>query len=349
MRAESMGAEAMGTDGADVKLHLLVTGATGGLGHEVVRQCLLAGHKLSVLVRDLKRCPMPWQIDQRVTVIEDDLNTLSSLPQVDVVLHLAASLSGDAAAQQQDTVEATKTLMQVMQRSEAPPAIVLAGTMAVYSAMHLSAGDVVDETCPLEDQPQLRDGYCQAKLAQEQICRDGAAALGVPLQILRIGAIWGPGRLWNAHLGVSLGPVFLRLGSQGELPLSHIRHAAQALRLAAETAARGQSDTLNVVDSDLPDRATYLAQHRRTGWPRLVVPFPWQALALLARITASRLPFGLLKRPTIRYRMLPLHYANTTLVERLGWQPEAGFQVLMDEALHENALRKDALSEAGDD
>jgi nucleoside-diphosphate-sugar epimerase len=320
---------------AGTKLHLLITGATGGLGREVVRQCLLAGHQLSVILRDPALCPMEWQIDQRITVIESDLNKVTTLPQVDVLLHLAASMSGCAAMQQKDTVEATQTLMQAAMRSDAPPAIVLAGSMSVYSAMQLSAGDVVDESRALEDQPQLRDAYCQAKLAQEQICRDAAAAMNVPLQILRIGAIWGAGRLWNAHLGVSLGPIFLRLENKGEVPLSHIRHAAQALRLAAEAAARGRSDVINVVDSDLPDRATYLAQHRRTGWPRLVLPFPWQVLAFLARLTGSRLPFGLLKLPTIRYRMLPLRYANTRLTERLEWLPEAGFQALMDEALQE--------------
>ncbi|CUH84366.1 NAD-dependent epimerase/dehydratase family protein [Thalassovita mediterranea] len=320
---------------AGTKLHLLITGATGGLGREVVRQCLLAGHQLSVILRDPALCPMEWQIDQRITVIKSDLNKVTTLPQVDVLLHLAASMSGCAAVQQKDTVEATQTLMQAVMRSDAPPAIVLAGSMSVYSAMQLSAGDVVDESRALEDQPQLRDAYCQAKLAQEQICRDAAAAMNVPLQILRIGAIWGAGRLWNAHLGVSLGPIFLRLENKGEVPLSHIRHAAQALRLAAEAAARGRSDVINVVDSDLPDRATYLAQHRRTGWPRLVLPFPWQVLAFLARLTGSRLPFGLLKLPTIRYRMLPLRYANTLLTERLEWLPEAGFQALMDEALQE--------------
>lgn len=320
---------------AGTKLHLLITGATGGLGREVVRQCLQAGHQLSVILRDPALCPMEWQIDQRITVIKSDLNKVTTLPQVDVLLHLAASMSGCAAVQQKDTVEATQTLMQAVMRSDAPPAIVLAGSMSVYSAMQLSAGDVVDESRALEDQPQLRDAYCQAKLAQEQICRDAAAAMNVPLQILRIGAIWGAGRLWNAHLGVSLGPIFLRLENKGEVPLSHIRHAAQALRLAAEAAARGRSDVINVVDSDLPDRATYLAQHRRTGWPRLVLPFPWQVLAFLARLTGSRLPFGLLKLPTIRYRMLPLRYANTLLTERLEWLPEAGFQALMDEALQE--------------
>nr|WP_255723161.1 NAD(P)-dependent oxidoreductase [Thalassobius sp. Cn5-15] len=314
-------------------LRLLITGATGALGCEVVRQCLVAGHHLTLVVRDPSRCPPAWRIDQRITVVERDLTSITELPQADVVLHLAASLSGDAAKQQKNTVEATQSLMCAAQRSEVPPAIVLAGSMSVYSAMHLSAGDVVDETRPLEDQPHLRDAYCHAKLAQEQMCRDAAVAMNVPLQILRIGAIWGPGRLWNAHLGVMLGPVFLRLENKGELPLSHIRHAAQALRLAAEAAARGQSDVINVVDSDLPDRTTYLAQHRRTGWPRLVLPFPWKILALAARLTRSCLPIGLLKLPTIRYRMMPLRFANTALTERLKWRPEAGFQTLMDEAV----------------
>lgn len=323
--------EGKGAD-APVSLRLLITGATGYLGRELVRQCLIAGHHLTLIVRDAAACPIEWEIDQRIEIIEGDLVELKAVPQSDVVLHLAASLAGDAATQQRDTVEASRSLLIAALRTETPPGFVLASSMAVYGAMGLRPGDVVDETTPLEDAAHLRDTYCRAKLGQELLFSTAASDAGLPLQVLRIGAIWGPGRLWNAHLGIGLGPALLRLEAAGDLPLAHLRHAAQALRLAAEAAGRGESAVVNVVDSNLPSRAQYLAAHRKTGWPRLTLPLPWRWLEIVARLTGSRLRPGLLKTPTLRYRMLPLRYDNATL-RRMGWQPEAGFDALMEEAL----------------
>lgn len=316
-------------------LKLLITGANGYLGREVVRQCLIAGHHLILLVRDPSQCPIEWDIDQRIEIVEADLANVLTVPQSDVVVHLAASMSGVAAVQQRDTVEATRSLLIAALRTDQPPAFVQASSMSVYGTTGLSAGDTMTEETPLEEHGHLRDAYCRAKLGQELLFSTAAADAGLPLQMLRIGAIWGPGRLWNAHLGIGAGPVLFRIGWSGQLPLSHVRHAAQAVRLAAEAAAQGRSGVVNVLDSDLPERSQFLRAFRQTGWPRFVMPLPFGWMAALARLTGSRLKHGLLKMPTLRARMLPLCYSNTNLRDGLSWQPEAGFDDLMAEALTE--------------
>jgi nucleoside-diphosphate-sugar epimerase len=317
----------------DAALKVLITGANGYLGREVVRQCLIAGHRLILVVRDQQKCPVEWQIDQRITLTEADLFDIKTLPDADVICHLAAAMSGPDAIHQRDTVEATRAVLIAALRQPEPPAFVLASSMSVYGTEGLHPGDHITEASPLEEQADLRDTYCRAKLGQELLCSTAAADAGLPLQVLRIGALWGATRLWNAHLGHAAGPVLLRMETAGDVPIAHIRHAAQALRLAAESAASGQSGVINVLDSDLPTRQHYINALRQSGWPRLTIPLHWSLMALVARMTKSRMRPGLLRLPTLRARMLPLHYDNSALRQHLGWQPEADFDTLMAEAI----------------
>ena len=166
----------------------------------------------------------------------------------------------------------------------------------------------------MEPAPALRDAYTRAKLAQEA----AVSASGLSSCIARVGAVWGPGRLWNAHLGVPLGPVLIRIGAGGEVPLAHVQNVALALVMLAETGV----GVINVVDDDRPSPRAYVAALRSGGWPRLVIPLSWRVLDALC---ALPLPGGLFRRPTLRARMMPRRYSNARLHD-LGWSPIIGFQ-----------------------
>ncbi|WP_323781295.1 NAD(P)-dependent oxidoreductase [Thalassovita sp.] len=313
-------------------LKLLITGASGYVGRHTVSYAVAAGHEVTAVVRDRTVTLQTWP--DSVKFITSDLNSLTVFPQdVDVVLHLAASMEGDDAAQQRDTVEATKALLSACLSAQKPPALVLASSMSVYSGMRLDEGDVINEDSPLDDRADQRDAYCRGKIAQEMLCATVAADSGLPLQILRIGAIYGPGQVWNAHIGIGLGPVLLRIGNSGEIPLCHVRHAAQALILAAEQVGQGVSGVVNVVDSDLPDRNRFIAALKRGGWPRLTFSIPLRMFEIAARcLERWKGRPGLLRVPVLRARMMPKRYSNRRLQD-MGWQPEADFEALMQEAL----------------
>lgn len=312
-------------------LNILITGSSGFLGKHTLSYALAAGHRVTAVVRDRTALLQDWP--GQVQAIASDLNALTVLPQdIDVVVHLAASLEGDDAAQQSDTVEATKALLSACLSQHRPPAIVLASSMAVYSGIKVDEGDVIDESSPMEDRADQRDAYCRGKISQEMLCASVAADAGLPLQILRIGALYGPGRIWNNHVGVGLGPLLIQVGKDGEIPLSHVRHAAQALVLAAEQAAQGHSGVVNVVDDDLPDRVAFVRALKRGGWPKVAISIRLRMLESLARLFA---PWkgrpGLLRLPVLRARMLPLRYDNRRL-HALGWQSEGRFEDLMKQA-----------------
>ena len=312
-------------------LTLLITGAAGFVGRATVAMARLRGHQVRAVVRHLRQAPLAWQGDAGISVHAVDLAVPdpaleTSLAGVDGVIHAAAAMAGDDSAHARDTLLATRRLVTAM--PDAVP-LVLVSSLAVYAG-NLPPGSLIDETTPLEPTPGLRDAYCRAKLAQEEVARLRRGRL----QIMRPGAVWGPRHLWNAHLGLALGPILVQLGNQAPIPICHIDHCALALVLAAER--QDGPKVVNVIDDDLPDRARYIAALRQNGWPKLVLPVSWRLFDLIAARGAepqstTRLP-GVLRRPALRARMMPLRYDNAAL-HRLGWQPLQGFDAAMQSAL----------------
>lgn len=293
-------------------LSLIVTGAEGFLGRAVVAEARARGH----VVRGMTRA--------EVDLAADDLGGL--LDGAECVIHLAGALSGDWAVQERDTLTATRRLIAAMQAQPLPPRLVLASSIAVYSA---DAMGVVTEATPLEDRPQRRDAYARAKLAQEDLLRDS----GLRHTILRPGAILGPGRVMTAPLGPGVGGMLILMERGGEVPLVSLVDCARAFVLAAE--APGEGRALNILGADLPSRARYVAALRRTGWPRHVVPLNWRMLVPLAWLLSplgDRLP-GLLRPAVLRARMRPVRYDIAAAELALGWVPQDDFDTAFARAL----------------
>jgi len=311
-------------------LTLAVTGATGYLGRAVVAEARARGHSVHALLRDARQAPDAWVRDPGIALQEGSLERLTpaALKRVDAVLHLAAAMAGNDATQERETLTPMRAVLVAMAGCDPPPRLVLASSISVHGGMLV--GDTVTETTQLEDEPQRRDAYARAKLAQEALARAHAAATGAAVAILRIGAIWGPGRLWNGHLGFGLGPVLIRMGSGGQIPLAHLDRAASMVLHAAEVPLQGVQ-IANVLDADLPDRARYVAALRRGGWPRLVLPLGWPVMRALSLLEAVPGMPGLLRAPVQRARIMPLTYAS-----RAMWlcdPPAHSFEQAMSAAL----------------
>ncbi|WP_071675449.1 NAD-dependent epimerase/dehydratase family protein [Nioella nitratireducens] len=235
------------------------------------------------------------------------------------VIHVAGRMVGTEEQFQKDVVADSAALMQAAAEAGLTR-VVLAGSVAVYRAGQ--PGGNVDEESPVEDRPDLRDAYTRAKLAQEAVISEAADAARIGLSILRLGAIWGPGRLWNAHLGVRKGPLLIRMARDGQIPLCDINRAGEALIAAL----RGRPGVYNVLDDDLPDRVRFLNALGGAG-PRLVLPVGWRLMDRLAGMRPDR-P-GLLRRPTLRARMMPTGWSAAKAREALTLRPQLSFEQLM--------------------
>lgn len=322
-------------------MKLLISGAGGFIGRHAVDAARSTGHTVFALVRDPNTVPESWASDPGITVVGLDLldpdapgKLAKLMVGAEAIIHAAAVMSGEAAHQIRDTVGATDTVLAALKTCEAPcPRLVLVSSLSVYDGQALVANAVLTEDSPLENSPMARDAYCQAKLTQEAHACTAAKAQGFELWILRPGAVFGPGRLWNGHLGYPFGPVLIQMEREGDVPVSFVEHTAQALVFAATTPAEGV-EILNVIDDDLPDRAAYVAALQWGGWPRVVLPLNWRLLNAIGSIfnkipgLSGKIP-GLLSPATLHARMKPFRYDNARLHARFDMPLQMPFAQVM--------------------
>ena len=123
-------------------MQILVTGAAGFLGRRLI-EALLAGPAglplvSRIVAADVTRCPID---DRRLahrqgTMAEGDFVHSIAEPDIDVVYHLAAVLSGQSEAEfdtgMQVNVDATRTLLEACRGRPRPPRVVFASTVAVF-------------------------------------------------------------------------------------------------------------------------------------------------------------------------------------------------------------------------
>jgi len=315
-------------------MRALVTGANGFLGRHVVGALLVRGIDVRAMVRPAARLEaLSWP--SSVEVFRADLRVSRDLSRafegVDVLIHLAAVVSGAEDAQFTGTVVATERLLDAMARS-ACRRLVLCSSFSVYD--YSSIHRTLDEGSLLHRVPDLygRDGYTIAKWWQERVARRFAGKNGWDLTVLRPGFIWGRDHGYLAALGQQLGRHHLVIGPLTRIPMTHVENCADVFALAAaDSRARGQ--TLNVVDGPGERIWRYLTDHMRgsgePGW-RLPIPY-WVAFAAvrLAFATvfrrATKVPAILTPR-LFEARLKPLRFENSRLQETLGWTPPLDYK-----------------------
>jgi UDP-glucose 4-epimerase len=312
----------------------LVTGAGGFLGRHVVGALLARGHQVRALVRPAAGLEgLGWP--PAVEVVRADLRTARDLEPafegVDVLLHLAAAVSGGEDLQFAVAVAGTERLLGAMERT-ACRRLVLASSFSVYD--YSATRGTLDEDSPLHRPADLyrRDGYTIAKVWQERITRRFAERNGWDLTVLRPGFIWGRDHAYLAALGQRVGRHHVVIGPLTRIPLTHVENCADVFALAAsDPRARGQ--TFNVVDGRGERIWRYLGDYLRgSGETGLRLPVPYGLALGLVRLAyatvfrrATKVP-GLLIPNRFESRLKPLRFENRRVREALGWNPPLGYR-----------------------
>jgi nucleoside-diphosphate-sugar epimerase len=249
-----------------------VTGGTGFLGAEVVRQLTAAGTPVLVLAR---REPPEWERVAGADYLAVDLSKSpppGTFDDVEVVIHCAAATSGGWEEHQAHSIDATEKLI----RSAAAAGVKKVIHVSSLAVLDEAAGrGPIDETTPLEPDPRSRGPYVWGKTESERLVRTLADEVGIALKILRPGAIVDyrnfdpPGRL-----GKRVGNLFVAVGSPRErLGVVAIDEAAKLLAWSALNFGKAP-EVLNLLSPDLPTRRELVDRLKKLNPDLRVVWFP---------------------------------------------------------------------------
>jgi nucleoside-diphosphate-sugar epimerase len=278
---------------------VLVTGASGFLGHAVCAELRERGHDVEALVRRPRSEPAGTRAVVCDLTDGDALARVLGQAQPDSVIHLAAEIASqrDAGRIHEVNVEGTRRLLAAC-AAAGEPRFVFASTVVTGDARGAELSE--DSDLPVET------AYGRSKQEGEALVRES----GLPHVIVRPSHVYGPGG-WYAEEFVK------RLRQPGRFAVVgrgdnwwdvvRVEDVAAACVAAAE---RGPSGAVYHVVDDEPiryfDFVALTAQALGVGRPRRIP-------AALARLVAGRDPIAAVVR-SARSR-------NDRVKAELGWAP----------------------------
>jgi len=295
----------------------LVTGGTGFLGRSVVAGLLADGWRVRCLVR----------VGSSVRPVRDRRRAGGRVAGCTHIFHLAAEMRGATAVLFLTNVVGSRNLLDAAVQAGVER-FVLVSSLAVYDSGRLRRGDCLDETCPIEPQPHLRDAYTYSKVVQEQVAWEAHRVRGLPLAVIRPGVIYGPGRdCLSGRVGLVVGKYVLAMGGRQTMPYTHVANCARAVVLAG-TAPNAVGRAVNVIDDETPTGRGLLKAYRRAVGGVRSVTVPGALVPVLSglyewynRRSRGQLP-AVLTRYRSRAMWTPLRYSNAEAKAVLGWRPE---------------------------
>lgn len=319
-------------------MKILVTGAGGFLGVNVVERLLAHGHKdIRCFVRDSAKAARLIELektypDAHLEVISGNLRAKADCARavegISLVFHLAAGMKGAAAELFTDSVVVSRNLLEALEGRDPAtekPRVVLVSSFGVYGVVAMKRGARLDELAPLEAHPELRDVYSYSKLRQEQLFWEFQKKDGFELVVLRPGVIYGPGGgHFSTRVGLQIGPVFFHLGGGNLLPLSYVVNCAEAIVIAG-THADAANHVYNVHDDDLPTASSYLRRYKKQVRPLRSIRLPYFMTRILARLLEiyHRRSLGQLPAILTRYKVAAAWGGNrftNAKLKSLGWR-----------------------------
>jgi nucleoside-diphosphate-sugar epimerase len=311
---------------------VLVTGSTGYVGLQVVRQLVKDGYYVRALVRALSHTHSLEQLGVELIYgdIRDFDNVSEAAEGMDIVVHMAAALGGAADFVLDCCVEGTKNVAEAA-RLRGAKRVIYMSSMSVYDFFRMKNGHEITAESPLEESPELRGLYSLAKRRGEDVAllhlEDKSPAWTILRPSLIVG---GNGRNIFSPAGVRLGNILICPSSPHKnLRLIHVEDVGEVISMFIKN--EGTSRHLyNLSDPDSLTLRDYVDNFlRESGYKNIkaiYVPY-WLAYIGFRAIMAIRKMTG--KGPSLNMRRLAYLYRNVSVRsrdfnEQTGWQPREG-------------------------
>ncbi len=326
---------------------VLVTGSSGFIGAKVVEILLEYGFESircftrpSSRTDRLKAVVADFDAEDRVEVITGDLlspaDCETAASDVSVIYHLAAGIEKSFAGAFMNSALATRNLVQAFLAKGYNKRFVNTSSFAVYSNLDMKRGALLDENCPIEDDPQKRnDAYGFGKIQQDRIVEVYAKKAGLNYVLMRPGSVFGPGKKGlTGRIGIDTFGFFIHLGGSNQIPLTYVDNCAEAIVLAG--LVKGvEGEAFNIVDDDLPSSRAILRAYKKKVGSFFSVPIPYWLMRFISKRweSYSRKSGGQLP-PVFNERRCSAEwkgnkYSNQKLKNVLGWKP----RIPMNQAL----------------
>ena len=336
---------------------ILVTGAAGFIGSRVIELLLERGFSnLRCFVRPtgdsatLEALAARFSDSARIEIFKGNLLSPADCERaakdVAVVYHLAAGRGEKMVADAfMNSVITTRNLLQACGRPPGIKRFVTVSSFSVYTNQQKPSGNVLDESCPVEVQPELRgDAYTFAKVKQDEIVAEYGRKFGIPYVIVRPGMVYGPGNeAIHGRVGIGTFGLFLHLGGSNTLPLTYVDNCADAIVLAGLRPGV-DGEVFNVVDDDLPSSRRFLRLYKKNVKRFRSVYVPHVVSYALCSLwekyhfwSKGQLPLAYSRRSWHAY-WKKTRYSNAKLKGRLGWLPRVSSTEAM--ARHFESCRK---------
>ena len=320
---------------------ILVTGAAGFIGVRVVENLLDRGFRtLRCFVRPssnstkLEALIQARSADARVEILKGNLlsrqDCLAAANGVSVIYHLAAGRGEKMFADAfMNSVITTRNLLEASLSEGRLRRFVSISSFSVYSNRDKPGGKLLDESCPIEAQPELRgDAYSFAKVKQDELLAEYGKKFGIPYVIVRPGFVYGAGNeAITGRVGLATFGLFLHLGGPNTIPFTYVDNCAEAIVLAG--LKRGiDGEVFNVVDDELPSSRRFLALYKRKARPFRSIYIPHALSYLLCYLwekysawSEGQLP-PVYNRKTWHAYWKKTFYTNAKIKNKLGWSPK---------------------------
>ena len=276
-----------------------VTGSTGFLGNNLVRQLVAQGHEVVALMRSTEKGQrVLGDVGGRVTFVQGDMTDIpgfaAQLDGCDVLFHAAAYFReyfqpGSATDNfERININATRALLTEAERRGVRKAIYVSSTTVIGMKPDGAAGD--ETTAP--DPRQAKNLYAQSKVRAEAAVFDWLKDHTMPVVLVLPGWMYGP----SDYAPTSAGQIVLDvLGKkmpgipEGGSPVADVRDVADAMIRAVDTGKSGERYILGGKYATLNEIITTVARVGGVAAPRMQMPFRMVAItAPLLNLLARR-------------------------------------------------------------